>query len=123
MKAIALPVSLRGYCVGMIAAGMVLFSNQAAAGTVSLGSGTVAYLEATYMPGVIVFSLSSGDTLCPAGTILHYFGPAVDNMKAVYATLLANMMSERQIYSFYDTSQVGVGVPPGQCRVSYVGTR
>jgi len=123
MKAIALPVSLRGSCVGMIAAGMALCSNQAAAEAVSLGNGTVKYLEATYMPGVIVFSLSSGDALCPAGTILHYFGAGVDNMKVVYATLLANLMSERQIHSYYETSQVGVGVPQGQCRVSFVGTR
>jgi hypothetical protein len=123
MKASVLLGSLRCCSVGMIAAGTMLFSNQAPAATVSLGDGTVTYLEATYMPGVIVFRLSSGDALCPAGTLLQYINSNVDNMKVVYATLLANLVSGRQIYGYYETSQVGTGVAPGQCRVSFVGTR
>lgn len=105
------------------AAGMFLFTNQAVPQTaVSLGNGTVTWIEASYMPGVIVFTLSTGDTLCPAGTNLHWIASNVDNAQAVYATLLANLLSGRQIYVYYVTTTRTSGVPPGDCRVAHIGT-
>jgi hypothetical protein len=123
MKPKAFVVAVRRCSVSMIAAAGLLLANPAASAVVSLGSGTVTWIETTYMPGTIVFTLSSGDTLCPAGTNLHYISSNVDNMKAVYATLLANLLSGRQIYAYYETTTVNSGVPPGNCRVQHLGTR
>jgi hypothetical protein len=107
------------------AAGMLFFSNHAVAQAVDLGTGTVTWMETTYMPGDILFKLSSGAGLCPAGTELHYQHANADNMKAAMAILLANMLSGRQAYVYYHTSTVSTGgvVLPGQCRVHHVGTR
>src|SRR5688572_13876652 len=123
MKARTLRISFRQCCVAA-AAGMLVFSNQAVAATVSLGDGTVTMIETTYTPGFLVFKLSSGDALCPPGKWITYTNANADNMKMTYAALLANMAAGRQVYAYYDTSTVGSG-PFGNdaCHLQHVGTR
>jgi len=116
------PFSLRSFCVAL-AIGTLFFSTRAFPQTaVSLGLGTVTWIEATYMPGEIVFTLSTGDTLCGAGTPLHWITSDVDNAKAVYAILLANMLSGRQVYAQYLSTTRTTDVPSGHCRVWFVGS-
>jgi len=122
MKARKLRISFR-QCFVAVAAG-VLFSNQAVAAIVSLGNGTVTWIETTYTPGTLVFTLSSGDALCPAGKMITYTSSNADNMKMTYAALLANMVSGRQVYAYYNTSSVSSGpFATDACHIQHVGTR
>lgn len=58
---------------------------------------TVAYVEATYMPGAIVFTINDAAGSCAAGTTLHWNPPSADNAKAIFAALLAARASGTQI--------------------------
>jgi hypothetical protein len=105
------------------AAGVLILCTQADATVVTLGTGTVTLMEATYMPGIIVFKISSGDTNCPAGKVLTYSSSNADNTKTAYATLLANMLSGRQVYVYYDNANYSSGpLGASACVVTNVGT-
>ena len=61
---------------------------------------TVAYVEATYMPGAIVFTINDAAGSCPAGSTLHWNPSSADNAKAIFAALLGARASGTQIRMF-----------------------
>ncbi len=72
--------------------------------------GKVTFLEPTYLPSVIVFSMDIGNATCPSGAILKWQKADVENNKAVYSTLMAALMSGKKIRFHFndgDTSCIG----------------
>ncbi|MET1257045.1 hypothetical protein [Aliikangiella maris] len=70
-------------------------------------TGKVTFLEPTYLPSTIVFSLDAGNATCPAGTYLKWQKSDVENNKAVYSTLLAAMMSRKRIKFHFNDGDTG----------------
>jgi hypothetical protein len=60
-------------------------------------NGKVNWLEPTYLPAVIKFTMDSGNSTCPAGTVLRWQKPDVENNKLVYSTLMAAMLSGKRV--------------------------
>lgn len=56
----------------------------------------VTLLEATYMPTSVAFMLSEGTAACPANNFL-FWSRSAENNKAVYAMLMAAMISGKKI--------------------------
>ncbi|CAK0779897.1 conserved exported hypothetical protein [Gammaproteobacteria bacterium] len=63
--------------------------------------GTVAVLEATYMPDAISFQMNVGDDACPANSWMTY-NKNPSNNKIVYATLLAATVSGKSVQYWHD---------------------
>jgi len=59
--------------------------------------GQVTELEATYLPTTIMFKMSTGSSVCPAGAWLKWANSNTENNKAVYATLLTAAVSGTSI--------------------------
>ncbi len=59
--------------------------------------GKISYLEPTYMPTAIRFTLDSGNTACPAGKALRWSKEDVENNKIVYSTMMAAMKAKQPI--------------------------
>lgn len=59
--------------------------------------GKVTYLEPTYMPGAIRFTVSGGNSTCPLGTAIKWSKEDVENNKVVYSTLLAAFMAGKSV--------------------------
>lgn len=59
--------------------------------------GKVTYLEPTYMPTTIRFTMDSGNTACPAGKAIHWSKENIDNNKVVYSSMMAAMMANKSI--------------------------
>ncbi|OCY34594.1 hypothetical protein BFR75_02520 [Acinetobacter pittii] len=60
-------------------------------------TGKVVALAPSYMPSYISFQLDSGSSTCPANQWLKWMKSDLDNMKIVYATLLAAISSGKLI--------------------------
>lgn len=65
--------------------------------------GKVTFLEVSYMPGTVVFRMDTGSGACPAGAILRWSKPDIENNKAVYSTLLAALASGRKIRFHFES--------------------
>jgi len=61
----------------------------------------VSLVESTYMPATVAFMLSGGTELCPAGRWLNWQRDA-ENNKAVYAMLMAALVSGKQVTVVFD---------------------
>jgi hypothetical protein len=64
--------------------------------------GTVENLEPTYMPDRVSFWMNCETSGCPAGSISSWISPNKDNVKAVYSTLLAAVISGRKVRVYYN---------------------
>jgi hypothetical protein len=72
--------------------------------------GHVTYLETTYLPSLVVFTLDSGSTSCPTGTSLKWQKTDQSNNKAVYATLMLASATGRTVRMYVndgDTTCIG----------------
>ena len=89
---------MKNHTVRVVAAFLALsisfFSNPSYA--VEYITGKVTMLESTYMPGFIILQMDTGNTTCPAGTLLKW-QKDIENNKAVYSTLMAAQVSGRKI--------------------------
>ncbi len=65
-------------------------------------TGSVVQLEPTYLPTEVSFSMSNGSALCPTGHWLIWKNASTSNNQAVYATLLAAYVSNKQITIYLD---------------------
>jgi hypothetical protein len=89
----------------------------AAQGPVVAAAGRVTFIEATYMPRVIVFSIKAPFGRCPAGRRLAYTGQGVDaaaaaqNAEAVFSLLLTAKTSGHNVVLMGDA---------GSCKVQTV---
>ena len=89
---------------------IILFSLSTTSWALESVMGKVTFLEATYLPATIVFSLDVGNTTCPSGKHLKWQKTDVENNKAVYSTLMAAMMSGKKVKFHFndgDTNCVG----------------
>lgn len=71
------------------------------------------YLEPTYLPTTVAFSLDQGNTTCPIGKMLLWSKPEVESNKAAYSTILAAMMAGKKIRYYFnngDTNCMGVAL-------------
>lgn len=59
--------------------------------------GKVTVVEPTYLPVAISFVMDTGSATCPAGTWLKWQKADQENNKAVYATLMAALVSGKQV--------------------------
>ncbi len=59
--------------------------------------GKVTSIEVTYLPARLVFSMDSGNVACPSGKMLSWQKESWDNNKIVHSTVLAAMLSGKQI--------------------------
>lgn len=85
-----------------------LFNAQAAVALEAI-AGKVILVESSYMPGQISFQMDSGTTTCPVGHWLTW-GKTEENNKAVHASLLAALLSGKNVTFLYpdnDPSCVG----------------
>jgi hypothetical protein len=82
----------------------------------------VTTLQSTYLPGQVHFAIDTGDTLCGANTArsnLWWSNPNTDNVKGVYASLLAATVSGKNVTLVYDdTTYTSHG--PTDCLISFV---
>jgi hypothetical protein len=62
-----------------------------------VGSAQVQWIETSYMPSAIVFTIDVAAGSCAAGTSLHWNPANADNAKAVFAALVAARASGTQI--------------------------
>jgi len=72
--------------------------------------GHVTYLEPTYLPSLVQFTLDSGSASCSAGTYLKWQKADQSNNKAVYATLMLASATGRTVRLYVndgDTTCVG----------------
>jgi len=73
-------------------------------------TGHVTYLEPTFLPAIVQFTLDSGSASCPAGTYLKWQKSDQSNNKAVYATLMLALSTGRRVRLYIndaDTTCVG----------------
>ena len=92
-------------CVGL-ALGLVGTSGMALEQMV----GRVTYLEPTYLPAAVQFTLDVGSASCPAGQYLKWQKPDQSNNKAIYATLLMALTSGKRVRIYVndgDTACIG----------------
>ncbi len=68
--------------------------------------GKVKTLEASYMPSYITFTLDTGSAACPASKWLVWKSVDKDNNKAVYASLLAALSTNKTIRFHYADGDV-----------------
>jgi hypothetical protein len=75
--------------------GVILFSSN----VLSLEHfvGKVTYLEPTYMPSTIRFTISGGNSTCPAGKAITWSKTDIENNKITYSTLMAAFMANRSV--------------------------
>lgn len=59
--------------------------------------GKVTVVEPTYLPTGVAFTMDTGNTACPAGTWLWWNKPDQQNNKAIYAALLAAMLTDKPV--------------------------
>ncbi len=59
--------------------------------------GKVTYLEPTYMPTSIRFSMDGGNVACPAGKAVIWSREDAENNKIVYSSIMAAMMAKKSI--------------------------
>src|SRR5689334_1726064 len=90
-------------------------------------SGHVTFIEASYMPQFIRFQIDTADTHCggsgPGGNPNLYWDSTsgngtTDNIKAVYATLVAAYLSGRKVYPIWDDLTVDAR-GAGNCVIRY----
>jgi hypothetical protein len=90
-------------------------------------SGHVTFIEASYMPNLIRFQIDSADFHCggpgPGGNPNLYWdntsgAGTADNIKAVYATLIAAYLSGRKVYPVWDEATVDAR-GAGNCVIKY----
>jgi hypothetical protein len=62
--------------------------------------GRVTYLEPTYLPTSVSFTIEAGSASCPAGQFLRWQKSDPSNNKAVYATLLLALTCGRRVRLF-----------------------
>lgn len=60
-------------------------------------TGKVTYLEPTYMPSTVRFTISGGNTNCPAGKAITWSKSDTENNKIVYSTIMAAMMAKKSL--------------------------
>ena len=68
--------------------------------------GKVTYLEPTYMPGVIRFTVNGGNSNCPAGKAITWANANVENNKVVYSTLMAALMADKTVRIYANDGDV-----------------
>ncbi len=85
-------------------------------------SGTVSFVEASYMPQFFYFKTTTGGsgTDCPANGLREFSSTSAELVKAAYATILASFLLQRPAYIVFDTATVHSGHPT-TCLVSFVG--
>lgn len=59
--------------------------------------GKVTVVEPSYLPGVVVFQMDTGNVTCPAGAWLKWQNSEPQNNKAIYATLLTALIAGKQV--------------------------
>lgn len=88
---------------------LCLLSASGSAHALQSFAGKVRKIEATYMPTQMYFTLSEGNTACPAGKQLVWAGSA-ENNKAIYSTLLSALSTGKNIrFIMDDNDQSCVG--------------
>jgi len=60
-------------------------------------AGRITYVEPTYLPALIQFTLDTGSASCPAGKYLKWQKSDQMNNRAVYATLLLAIATGKRI--------------------------
>jgi hypothetical protein len=60
----------------------------------------VTQVEATYMPAEITFWVDTGTTSCPTGSLIKWINGSPDNVKSVFAMLIAALNSGNRIQYF-----------------------
>ncbi len=64
--------------------------------------GKVLTVEPTYLPDMMYFVMDTGNATCPAGTWLKWQKADQGNNKAVYATLMSALISDKQVRFFFN---------------------
>jgi hypothetical protein len=59
--------------------------------------GKVTYVEPTYLPAIVQFTIDSGSTSCPVGQYLKWQKSDQSNNKAVYGTLLLALTTGKRV--------------------------
>jgi hypothetical protein len=112
------------YALAATAFSTMGIGQSAQAQVVYLPNSRITFLEATYMPTRIVFQLSAGDAVCPAGKFITWASSNPENVKAVFALLLQASTNGQTIYAVYDPTTVYTGPFGAQgCAISFVGLR
>jgi hypothetical protein len=63
-------------------------------------TGRVTYLEPTYLPAMVQFTMDAGSASCPTGQYLKWQKADQSNNKTVYATLLLALTAGKRIRLF-----------------------
>lgn len=64
--------------------------------------GKVTAVEPTYLPARVSFAMTTGTSVCPAGTFLVWQNADQSNNKAVYMTLLTAFVAGKTIRFYYN---------------------
>jgi|TARA_B110000240_G_scaffold145738_1_gene161085 hypothetical protein len=75
--------------------------------------GKVTYLEPTYMPSSIRFTISGGNPTCPIGKAITWSKSDIENNKVIYSTLMAAFMANRSIRIYINDGD-------SSCRAQYM---
>ena len=62
-----------------------------------VATGHVTLVEPTYLHGAILFMMDSGSPSCPAGVFLKWAKSDLSNNKAVFATLMLALATDRKV--------------------------
>lgn len=95
-----------------------LLSSSARATPTWIPPAPAALIEVAYMPGVLRFTMSTGDATCPAGTPLHYSNANAENVKAALSVVLASRLSGQPLYVVYESTEAN---SPSLCTIRYIG--
>lgn len=68
--------------------------------------GRVTFMEATYLPGAVNFSLDGGSATCPAGRTLWWQKADQSSNKAIYATLLMAIATTKRVRVYVNEGDV-----------------
>ena len=60
-------------------------------------TGHVTYLEPTYLPAIVSFTMDSGSTSCPTGQYLKWQKADQSNNRAAYATLMLALSTGKRV--------------------------
>lgn len=66
-----------------------------------------------YGQNAVIFKLDQGTSDCAAGSYIYYYGTSVDDLKAMYATILAAYMAGTPVIVHFGTGTCvtdGIGV-------------
>ena len=77
--------------------GAVLATTFINANALEVITARVVFVEPTYMPSVVTFTLDSGSASCPAGKLLTWQKSDPDNNKAIFAVLLLSLSNGKRV--------------------------